>query len=118
MKTIINIRNVKQTLQLLNKIKNKKFRSIDIEIINVHLLSINDLARKKIFKNNTLYVNSDTLYELMLPIGVKGSHNSHELVPDDILMMLTNFDNPYCVLEGKNKRYMIVSTKLSHFNEP
>ena len=43
-------------------------------------MDLNEKIGFVIFKNNSLYINSHSLWELMQPIGGKGGHHYHELI--------------------------------------
>lgn len=82
------------------------------------MLEINKLIDKQLFYKNDLFINSETLWELTQPIGESGKHNYHELTPEDIVDSLNSITNPYALFETKHSRYAIVTTTLSHYNEP
>ncbi len=109
MKKTINIKNEDDAIAILFQFKNKRYKVVDVKFENVHLLKINELIRKEIFRKNDLYVNSDTLYEIMQPIGGRGTHNHHGLTPKEILDVLNNLTNPFCIYESKTNRYGIIS---------
>ena len=106
----INIKNKKQSLALLSHYQKKKTVLIDIKFINTNLKEINNLIGKAIFVKNDLYVNSDTLYEIMQPIGGRGRHNFHGLTPEEIINVLNNLIHPYCVYKANKGKYGIIST--------
>ena len=54
----------------------------------------------------------------MQPIGNSGSHNFHELTPEDIYYALNNVLDPECIIKVKNERYAIIPTYISSFDEP
>ena len=54
----------------------------------------------------------------MQPIGNAGSHNYHELMPEDIFNALNNLLDPQCVIKVKNERYAVIPAYISSFNEP
>ena len=118
MQKTINIRNQEKAEAEIGKFKNRKYDSISLKLSNVHLLRINDIIRQNIFSKNDLYVNSETLWEIMQPIGGIGSHHHHGLTPKEIVDVLNSLTNPYCVYKSENNRYAIVSVILSESGKP
>ena len=117
MNKIINIRN-KKSIDAIKIFKDKIFVPVDIKFENVHLRELNTLIGSELFSKNDLYINSKTLWELMQPLGNTGSHNYHELTPEDIYYALNDIVHPECVIKTKNERYAIIPTYISSFNEP
>ena len=105
----INIKNKQQAIRLLNNYKRKRMALVDIKFLNTKLKEINALVGKNLFVKNDLYVNSDTLHDIMQPIGDKSHHNYHGLSPEEILRALNNLVNPYCVYKAKFGRYGIIT---------
>ena len=106
----INIKQKEDAIKALYGFKEKEYSPIDIRFTNTNLLMVNRLVRRNIFSKNDLYVNSDTLHDIMQPIGGKRVHNFHGLTPEEILQVLNNLTNPYCIYKTKENRYGIVST--------
>ena len=117
MNKVINIKN-KKSINEIQVFKEKNFAPIDIKFENVHLRQLNKLLSFDLFDKNDLFINSVTLYELMQPIGNSGSHNFHELTPEDIYYALNNVLDPECIIKVKNERYAIIPTYISSFDEP
>ena len=117
MNKIINIKN-KKAVDEIRRFKEKKFSMIDVKFENVHLREINKLLSFVLFEKNDLYVNSTTLWELMQPMGKTGSHNYHNLTPEDIHKALNLIVEPFCVFRVKNDRYAIIPVYISSFSEP
>ena len=113
----INLGNKKLALKFLSEIKNRGQTHFDIKINNSHILNLNKLIGRNVFKKDTLYIGSETLWEIMQPIGGKGKHNYHGLTEEDVFIALSSIKNPYAVLVSRDNRYSIISIKLSHFSE-
>ena len=116
MSRIINIRNIK-AIKEIEKYKTKRYSETDIKITNVHLKRLNELMNKELFKKNDLYIGSGTLHEIMQPLGNKGSHNYHNLTPEDVFYALGALEHPKIVYKDKNRRYAIVPVYISSVNE-
>ena len=54
----------------------------------------------------------------MQPMGKSGSHNYHQLTPDDIYNALKSIKNPEYVIKAKLDRYAIIPVYVSSFNLP
>ena len=123
MNKIINIGNKESAIKVIKQIKEKDYVPFDLKITNSHIMSLNEKIGFVVFRKDSLYINSHSLWELMQPLGDKGSHNHHELTEEDIYIALTSIKEPYAILDAcdnKNSktRYSIISIKLSHFKDP
>ena len=78
------------------------------------LKNINKICGRKLFDKNSLFVRSSTLWEIMQPVGGKGSHNFHGLKSEDILGALKGAIDPYSVYIARNKR-IAVCTLFENF---
>ena len=114
----INIQNKKEAIESLEELRKRKYVLSDVKFENVHLIKLNKCARRNMFSKNDLYANTVSLWELMQPQGNKGSHNYHELTPEDIVNALANITEPYCILKTEVSQYAILGTTISHFGEP
>lgn len=117
MNKIINIRS-RSSIAEIQKFKDKRYSLVDVKFENIHLKDINRFVLFNLFDKNDLYINSTTLWELMQPIGDSGSHNYHDLTPEDIYNALNTINNPYCVLKVKHERYAVIPVYVSSFDEP
>ena len=118
MNKTINIQNKKEAIKALIQYKEREYVLVDIKIENVHLKRLNTLTSSNLFDKNDLYVNSISLNEIMSPDTGEGSHHHHGLTPEEIIDTLANITDPYCVIKTKYSRFAIVSTTISHFEEP
>ena len=118
MQLTINIANKKSTIKALTRLKTHDYIPFDIKIINSHITEINILAKKVLFRKDTLFINSFTVWEIMQDVGRKGKHNYHGLTEEDIYLALSSLRNPACVFVGKEKRYAVITVSLSHYNLP
>ena len=53
---LINLGNRENTLEILNKIKEKNYVPFDVEIRNSHISTLNKVIGEKIFNNNLLFI--------------------------------------------------------------
>lgn len=113
MKKLINIKNRREAVLILCQFKEKKYFHQTIRFSNVNLKKINSFLSYTVFLKNDLYIDSETLYELMQPKGEKGVHNYHDLSPNLLLNSLNSLVEPYCIFVEDNNRYAIVTTKLA-----
>ena len=117
MNKIINLANKTLSLSVINKIKAKDYVPFDLKITNSHIVSLNEKIGFVVFRKDSLYINSHSLWELMQPTGGKGRHNYHELTAEDVFMALISIKDPYAILESEDNKYRIISIEESHFNE-
>ena len=118
MNVIINVGNYESAVNLLNQIKKREHIPFDIRITNTHFVNLNKLVGKTLFKKDSLYINSKTLWEIMQTNIGYGSHNYHGLSPEDVIIALRNITRPSIVFSTKNNRIAIITIKNSHFNQP
>ena len=118
MKNFINIGNKLASLKYLKEIKEHQYAPFDLRIVNSHITDINKLIGRRLIKKDALYINSETLWEIMQPQGHKGRHhNQHGLTENDVHNALANISEPYCIYMSRYDRCAIVSIALSHFSE-
>ena len=115
----INIKNRNDAEQELIRLQKKKYPALDIRFENTHLLDLNTLIQKSIFVKNDLFANAEMLWEIMQPVGTKGSHNSHGLTPKEILEVLNSLIDPYYIYKSETpNRYVIVSLIIRESGDP
>lgn len=118
MNKIINAANRNSTIGILIDFQKNMYVPFDVKIINSHIKKINDFVGFKLFKNNSLYINSKTLWELMNQEKGKGSHNFHGLLPEDVYMAINSLKDPKYVFISTYERCSIITIQLSHFEKP
>ena len=106
---ILNIGDTTSSLETLEKIKNNDYSPFEVRIQNSHIIELNKEIGIKVFKNNTLFINSKTLWEIMHPIGGKGKHHYHGLTPSNILEALKTMRHSKDVSLSYDGRYIIIS---------
>ena len=109
----INIKNHREAIAALKQYQDKKYFNQTIRIRNVQLKKINSVLKYIIFDKNDLYIDTETLFEIMQPTGGKGKHNYHGLTPEEILDSLNAISEPYCVFEDEFQKYAIITTSLT-----
>ena len=72
MQYIINLGNKKTAVSTLALFSLKKM-DVEIKITNAHIAEINKILKQKVFKKDALFVNSETLWEIMQPTGKKAN---------------------------------------------
>lgn len=111
---IINIKNRKETIRELEKMKYKIYLYNEIQIQNLHLKKLNNLAKANLFSKNSLFVAPSTLWAAMQKSGSNNSHNFHNMTPEDVYDAISSITNPkaiYVSLRISN-RFIIVTTTL------
>lgn len=109
MLNFIKVGKEKSAIKNLEQIKNDKKRIQDIRIINNHITRLNKVIGKKVFKKDALYISSETLWEIMQPLGWKGKHNYHNLTPIDIYNALRTLKDSKDISVSYDNRYVIVT---------
>ena len=115
MQRTINLGDEKTSKDYLELLRTKRYVPFDIRIVNSHITLLNEVIGKKIFKRDALYINSDTLWEIMQPLGGRGKHHFHNLSPTNIYDALHSIKDSKEVIVSYDNRYVIVT--LSTFNE-
>ena len=115
----INLAKREESIKALEILKDDDGANRDVQITNSHITDLNELVKRKIFKNSLLYIDSQTLYDIMQPIGGSDSHNYHGLTSEDVYMALTSIKDPRYVFIAKyNNRYATISVEVSHLKYP
>ena len=76
---------------------------------------LNEIVGKRLFKNDALYIDSKTLWEIMQPVGGRGRHHYHSLNPEDIMFVLTNLKYSKTIIPSYDNRILIIA--LPSFTE-
>ena len=105
----LNLGNEKLVIDSLTNLKENKINSHDIRITNSHITDLNTILGKKIFKKDALYIDSETLWEIMQPIGNKGKHNFHGLTPKNVFDALVTMKCSKEIYVSYDNRYLIVT---------
>ena len=108
MKVIINIANKETAIKVIKKIKETRYVPFDIRIKNTHIKVVNNIIHETIIRNDSVYINSTTLWDIMQPIGGVGDHHYHGLSPEDVYFALYNLKSPVDVMRSYDGRLMIV----------
>ena len=106
---IVNLGNQESAIKVLTEIKENDYVPFDVRITNSHITNLNSVLGKKVFRKDALYVGSDTLWEIMQPVGEKGKHNYHGLTPLDILNALVSMKQSTEIEVSYDNRYLIVT---------
>lgn len=118
MKTSINIKNKIAAIKELECYKRRKVVPVDVRLTNTHLKKINGYIHLDLFSKNDLFVSSDTLYDIMQPIGGKGRHNYHALTPKELVEVFNSLIDPYCIYVAKYGRLGIVTETTTETGDP
>ena len=118
MKNYINIKKRREALDTLNKFKEKNYNMQIVRLDNVELRKINNYLMHTVFKHNDLYVDANTLFEIMQPVGKQGKHNYHGLSPETVIGSLKKIAYPYCIFEDGIQKYAVITSEMSKNNQP
>jgi len=89
MNKYINIANKNESLYTLNYFRDNRCSPFFVRISNLHIKDLNKVLGRNVFKKDAVYINSETLWDIMQPIGGKGSHHHHGLTPEDVYNSLS-----------------------------
>ncbi len=106
---LINLGDEESAIRVLTSIKNKKNGNYDVRILNSHITDLNIVIGKRVFKKDTLYVNYETLWEIMQPLGKKRKHNHHNLLPEEVYKALRTMKDSKDISVSYDDRYVIVT---------
>lgn len=104
----INLGNEKAAIETLEQIKSGE-NNYDVRITNSHITKLNNILGKRVFKKDVVYVNSQTLIEIMKPIGGKGQHHFHGLTSKNIFDALRTMKDSTDIRVSYGERYIIVT---------
>ena len=115
---IVNLGNQEMAIKTIAEIKENDYVPFDVEIRNSHITELNKILGRKIFKNCKLYIGSQTLWEIMQPIGKKGVHHHHGLSPYEVYSALASLRFSKDISISYDNRYLIVTlaTTLDNVN--
>ena len=106
----LNLGNEKLTIDSLKELKENKVNNYDIRITNSHITNLNSILKKKVFKKDSVYINSDTLWEIMQPVENKGKHHhSHGLSPKELYEALSTIKDSKDITISYDNRFVIVT---------
>lgn len=118
MKNKINIGDIKHSIKEMKKFQNRRYEGKEIEITNMHLMELNKIYGKTIFRKDDLFVHAVTLFESMQKEGDTRSHNAHNLSPEKLVNALRSLHLSDQVVSSYDDRYIIVSGETNELNEP
>ena len=105
----INLGNKESSLKILYHLKQNKYHSLDIRLINTHIKDLNNILGKNVFKNDVVYANAIMFWEIMQPLGGKGKHHYHNLTPENVFEALSTMHHSENVTLSYDDRYVIVT---------
>ena len=105
----INLGNKNESITALNSLKTKKGGSRYIRIINSNIKELNKVIGRKVFKKDALYINSLSLWEIMQPVGGKGSHHYHGLTPEQVYGALSRLKYSKEIYTSYEDRYIVIT---------
>ena len=115
---LINIAEKNESIQQLEQIKQKNYGNVDIKIINLHLMRLNVFIGKVVFRKNDGYITAETLFDIMKENIGKNKHHFHSLSAEDVYKGLRYLNDPLCIIDEGDDRYLTISSFLSALNIP
>ena len=105
----LNLGNKKESIEALNTFKEKIGIARYIRIINSNIRDLNKVIGRNVFKKDALYINSQSLWEIMQPAGGRGAHNYHGLTPEQVYDALSRLQYAKDVFTSYRDRYIVIT---------
>ena len=105
----INLSNKIESIEALNIFKSRKGNSRYIRIINSNIKELNKVIGRKVFKKDTVFIRSSTLWEIMQPVGGRGEHHYHGLAPEDVYNALSRLQYSKQVTISNDDRFVVIT---------
>mgnify|MGYP003308235206 CR=1 FL=1 len=115
---LINLAKEEETILFFKECEKEDLSPLEIRFRNIHLLDINKTLGRNVFYKNDLFANAGTLYDAMQPVGIKRSHNTHGLTPEEIYFSLKNLSKTTEIYPTYDFRYIVVSNVIAACGYP
>lgn len=109
----INLGNPKSAIETIRLIKENDYVPFDIRIFNTHITELNKVIKRTVFRKDTVYFNSKSLWELMQDEGGKGRHHYHGLQPKEIFEALLMLKKSKTVKCSYDNRYIVLTSAVT-----
>ena len=109
MNRYLNLANKDVCIALLEEIRDNDYVPFYLRITNSHIKDLNLVIGRNVFRKDAVYVNSQSLWEIMQPVGGKGSHHYHGLTPKQIYNALTHIRYSQNVIVSYDQKYVIIT---------
>ena len=109
MNKYINIANKNESLYTLNYFRYNRCSPFFVRISNLHIKDLNKVLGRNIFKKDTVYINSETLWDIMQPVGGKGSHHYHGLTPEEVYNTLSRLRYSKQIIPSYDDRFVVIT---------
>lgn len=105
----INLAEREESIKAINIIKDEKRNPRFIRVLNTHIKELNRVIGRNVFKKDAVYINSETLWEIMQPVGGEGIHHHHGLTPEDVYNSLSRLRYSKQVMPSYDNRVVAVT---------
>ena len=109
----LNLANKDTCIALLEEIRDNDYVPFYLRITNSHIKDLNAVIGRNVFRKDAVYVNSQSLWEIMQPVGGEGGHHYHGLTPEQVYNALSRMRYSKEIRLSHDGRY-IVTTDISH----
>ena len=109
MNITINLAERDSAINQLTIFRDKEYVPFYVRISNSHIKSLNKVIGRVIFKKDAVYINSQTLHEIMQPVGGKGKHNYHGLTHENVYNALIRMRYSQNIITTFDDRYVVIT---------
>ena len=109
MNRYLNLANKDVCIALLKEIRDNDYVPFYLRITNSHIKDLNQIIGRNVFRKDAVYINSQSLWETMQPIGGEGGHHYHGLTPKQIYNALSHIRYSKNVIVSYDQKYVIIT---------
>ena len=109
MNRFLNLANKDACIALLEDIKDNDYVPFYLRITNSHIRDLNKVIGRNVFKKDAVYVNSQSLWEIMQPVGGEGGHHYHGLTPEQVYNALIRLRYSKNVRVSYDNRFVVIT---------
>ena len=105
----LNLANKDVCIALLEEIRDNDYVPFYLRIANSHIKDLNAVIGRNVFRKDAVYVNSQSLWEIMQPVGGEGGHHYHGLSPDQVYNALSRIRYSQNVIVSYDQKYVVIT---------
>lgn len=109
MKRYLNLVNKEMCISILEDIRDSNYVPFYLKITNSHIKDLNKVIGRNAFRKDAVYINSESLWEIMHPVGGECGHHYHGLTPDEVYTSLTRIRYSSDVKLSHDGRYIVMT---------
>ena len=105
----LNLANKDVCIALLEEIRDNDYVPFYLRIANSHIKDLNAVIGRNVFRKDAVYVNSQSLWEIMQPVGGEGGHHYHGLSPEQVYNALSRIRYSQNVIVSYDQKYVVIT---------